>query len=395
MTETERSFKTPPGPVWRTEPFRLFFPLGVLLGAVGVSHWILYATGIISEYSCVLHGAIQMQAFMTAFALGFLLTALPRRTQTAPPSVLELALLAAALGLTTAGALWEEWLVAEAGYGAQFVILLQFAVRRFLGRAAGRKPPAAFVLIPIGVLHGLLGAALIAASSRPGGGAEALGLGLLLVEQGVFLCFVAGVGSLILPLMAGAPPPRDLDASPRESRKALAYAAVGAVLFGSFLLEHWGWSRGGPLLRAVAVASSLGFGGGAGRLPAKPGLHRLLVWAAVWLMPAGLAASALWPDYRVPALHVLFIGGFSLMAFGVATHVTLSHLGAESEALTSPRAIAGLGGLFLLALVTRLAADLGDTYFEHLGWAAAFWLAGAGMWLAYLGPRLLSRGRDG
>jgi hypothetical protein len=55
-----------------------------------------------------------VQAFLTAFALGFLFTALPRRTRSAPPTTGELAAAAGALGLAAAGALAERWVIAEA-----------------------------------------------------------------------------------------------------------------------------------------------------------------------------------------------------------------------------------------------------------------------------------------
>src|SRR5438477_108071 len=81
---------------------------------------------------------------------------------------------------------------------------------------SARRPPAPFVLIPIGALHGLAGAALIAISTTAAGPAWMMGLGRLLVEQGVFLCWTLGVGGLVLPLIGGAPPPPDLGSSPGE-----------------------------------------------------------------------------------------------------------------------------------------------------------------------------------
>src|SRR5262245_34170307 len=327
--ETEQSFRAAVGPPWRAEPFRIFFPLGVIFAWIGVSHWLLYGIGLRATYSCEVHGFIQMQAFMMSFAAGFLLTALPRRTGSAPPSAVEMLLMLAALSTTTAAALDERWWLAQAGYAAAFLILLQFAVRRFLGRTARRRPPAAFVLVPFAMTQGLAGAGLIAAASLRAVDPWAMAFGKLLVGQGVFLCLVMGIGSLILPLMGGSAPPPDLGSSPRESRKAVAYAAAGGLVLASFVLEQSGWPRGGVLLRAAVVAVALASGARAWRTPGKPGFHRRLVWISVWLIPAGLLASALWPDYRVPALHVLFIGGFGLMAFGVATHVSLGHLGLE------------------------------------------------------------------
>src|SRR5581483_5639395 len=163
VAETEASFATPPaGALWRAEPFRLFFPLGVLLGWVGVGHWLLYALGLAATYSCQFHGLVQVESFLMAFATGFLMTALPRRTQTAAPSAVEMVVAAAALVATTGAAAFERWALAEAAYATLFLLLLGFAVRRFVGRAARRRPPAAFVMIPIGALAGLAGAALVA-----------------------------------------------------------------------------------------------------------------------------------------------------------------------------------------------------------------------------------------
>ncbi|HUI27318.1 MAG TPA: NnrS family protein [Candidatus Kryptonia bacterium] len=382
-----RSFLGLPADVWRREPFRLFFPLGVLLAWIGIGHWAVYAVGLTHTYSCSLHGFVQMQGFMVAFALGFLLTALPRRTQTSPPSALELIALAVALIITTVGALVEAWLIAESAYAALLVVVLQFALRRLLGRAAGRRPPAAFVLIPIAVLHGLGGAALIGVSNIDSAPAWTMGFGRLLVEQGVFLCLTTGVGNLVLPLVAGAPPPADFGAAPRERWRALAYTFVGIAIFTSLLLEQLGWLRAGPLLRAAVVI--VGLGGGAWRGLRKAGLHRRLVKLSVWLIPIGLVAAGLFPDYRVPALHILFIGGFALMAFAVATHVALGHLGLDP--LGRPIAVMIAAVMFLLALAARVAADASHTYFDHLAWAAGCWLIGSLAWLIYFGPKLLRR----
>jgi hypothetical protein len=393
VAEAQGSVAQRAGALWRQEPFRVFFPTGVVLAWVGIGHWVLYATGVTATYSCLFHGLVQMQAFMMAFAVGFLFTALPRRTQTAAPTIYELVIAAGALVGTTVAAAGEEWVVAEISYVAVWAILVQFAVRRFVSRAAGRRPPAAFVLIPFALLHGLCGAGLIIASTFRTAPGWTIGLGRLLVEQGVFLCLAVGIGSLVLPLMAGTPPPPDLGASSRERWTVFGYGVAGIMVFVSFLLEQGGFQRSGPLLRAAVVAAGLGVAGGAWRAPGKSGLHRRLVWLSVWLIPAGLVTSALWPAYRIPALHILFIGGFSLMAFGVATHVALAHLDLQELALGSPAPVVVLGVTFTLALLARLAADLSDTYFDHLGWAAALWLVGSAVWLISLGPKLLRPSR--
>ena len=387
--EYAHSAQGSPSSRWRSEPFRILFPLGVICAWIGVGHWLAYATGVTATYSCKFHGIVQMQAFMMAFAVGFLLTALPRRTQAPIVSRTELAAVVVALIVTTAGALAERWIVSEFAYAAIFVILAQFALRRFLSGRANRRPPAAFVLLPIAALHGFAGAILIAAAEFQNAPAWTAGLGRLMVEQGVFLCLAMGIGGLVLPLIGGEPPPPDLGSSPRETRKAIAYALAGVAIFVSLVLEQAGFDRGGPLLRAIVVALGLGLGAGAWRQPGKPGVHRKFVWISVWMTPLGLVVSALWPDYRVPALHILFIGGFSLMAFGVATHVALGHLNLEHLTLGRPIAVIVLGISFLIAMTIRIGADASEAYFSHLGWAAAIWIAGSAVWLIFFGPKML------
>lgn len=390
MEDSGHAFTSAGLPVsrWRSEPFRIFFPLGVLLGWIGVGHWLTYATGITATYSCKVHGLIQMQAFMVAFAMGFLLTAVPSRTRTPAATPTESSAMITALIVSTAAAMAEWWVLSEIAYAGALLLLGQFALRRFIGRGA-RRPPAAFVLVPIAAMQGPGGAALIAAAEYKDMPVWASGLGRLMVEQGVFLCLAVGVGGLILPLIGGAPPPPDLGSSPRETWKALAYGGAGLAIFASLVLEQAGFERGGPLLRAIVVAIGLALGGGVWSVPAKTGVHRRLVWLAAWLMPVGLIVSGLWPDYRVPALHILFIGGFSLLAFGVATHVSLGHLNMERHALGRPIAVVVLGTAFMVALLIRFTADSSETYFAHLGWAAAIWIFGSAVWLIFLGPRLL------
>lgn len=387
--ETEASFSAPPGSVWRTEPFRIFFPLGVVLGWVGVGSWLLYSTGLSPSYSCIRHGLLQMQTFMMAFALGFLLTALPRRTSAPAASRGELGFGVLCLVLTTAALVDDRWILAQVGYLGLLLLLVQFGVRRFLSGAARRRPPAAFVLIPMAVLQGAVGAVVLIVYFARGLPTWSALLAQLLIEQGVFLALVIGIGSLVLPLMSGEPPPADLGSSPRETRRAVAYIAAGLLLVGSLVAEARGADSAGPLLRAVVVAIALGLTARPWRPPGKPGLHRRLALAASWCLPAGLAASAIWPDYRVPALHVAFIGGFGLLTFAVATHVALSHLDLVEAATGHPPAIVAVAVGLVLAMAARVAADGSESYFVHLGWAAGAWILGSAIWLGYVGPKVL------
>jgi uncharacterized protein involved in response to NO len=71
---------------WRQEPFRPFFTLGIVLGALGVIPWLLFSFGELSAWPAELHGLVMTQGFLSALAVGFLGTMLPRRAIRRAPS---------------------------------------------------------------------------------------------------------------------------------------------------------------------------------------------------------------------------------------------------------------------------------------------------------------------
>src|SRR5262249_26392388 len=66
------------------EPFRIFFPLGVLCGIIGVSLWPLYFAKLVTLYPGQAHARIMAYGLFGAFIFGFLGTAMPRMLS-APP----------------------------------------------------------------------------------------------------------------------------------------------------------------------------------------------------------------------------------------------------------------------------------------------------------------------
>jgi len=60
------------------EPFRAFFPVGFILGFLGVAVWPLFFLGGISTYPSTVHARLMVEGFLTCFVFGFLGTAGPR-----------------------------------------------------------------------------------------------------------------------------------------------------------------------------------------------------------------------------------------------------------------------------------------------------------------------------
>jgi hypothetical protein len=85
-------------------------------------------------------------------------------------------------------------------------------------------------------------------------------------------------------------------------------------------------------------------------------------------------------------MHVTFVGGFALLAFSVAAHMTASHLELPRMRDGRPPIVAVLAVALVLAMTARVIADATNTYFEHLAAAGALWIVGTGVWAARLLP---------
>src|SRR5215472_16917670 len=71
------------------EPFRIFFPLGLLLGVIGVALWPLYVCHAIEFYPANAHVRLMIEGLMGSFIIGFLATAGPRLLDASPFTAAE------------------------------------------------------------------------------------------------------------------------------------------------------------------------------------------------------------------------------------------------------------------------------------------------------------------
>src|SRR5471032_1649291 len=145
----------------KPDPYRIFFPLGILLGVAGVSVWPLYSFGLTATYSGRAHALVQTDGFLYAFIAGFLLTAVPRFTGTDAPSRATQICLAATLIVSAAASEFRAFAIGTATFLAAHVMLLTLVARRFAQRR--QRPPPTFVLIGLGLMAGAIGAVLSAA----------------------------------------------------------------------------------------------------------------------------------------------------------------------------------------------------------------------------------------
>jgi len=369
-----------------TDPYRILFPLGILLGVMGVSIWPLYYFGITEGYSGRAHAFVQTDGFLYAFIAGFLLTAIPRFTGTEAPSRRIQYALAVILAACAAVFEFHFFAIGNTLFLAAHTMLITLAVRRF--RRRKQEPPETFSLIGLGLIGGGVGAVIDAGIAWDLIAPSWDLLGKRLLTEGMVLLLVLGVGGFLGPRLLGfAALPKFVPMEKTEpaNRKILLYKVAGLAVLLSLLAEY---GFGFPMmafLRAAVATSVILSAVQPWRSPSVRTTLAWCVWTAHWLVILSLWLVAIAPRYRIDLLHVLFIGGFTLLILAVGTRVTLSH-GGHSLALERASWPLRIGlSTGLVAMLARIGAPFAPTsYFEHLAFAGLLWIGGILFWGFYL-----------
>ena len=382
------------------DPYRIFFPLGILLGIAGVSIWPLYYWGVTSGYSGRAHAFVQTDCFLYAFIAGFLWTAIPRFTGTAAPSRALQYFLASLLVVQTIVFELQYFTAGHLLFIVAHATFISVVVRCFIRRQ--HPPPETFVFVGLGLFAGMAGAIINAGISLQLLAPVLDLLGKRLLTEGMVLLLVLGVGGFLGPRLLGfaqlpnfqnlekisanAKPPRTV------ILKREIYATTGFLLVVSVIAEYGLKLPNLAWLRAAIATLIVLMNIRPWRKPLTRTTLAWCVWTAHWLLIAALWLVVVAPKYRIDFLHVMFIGGFTLLILAVGTRVALSHGGhALTEEFRSwPLRIGLVTGV--VAMFARIGAPFTpDLYFAHLAWAAELWIVGVGIWGIYLLRRILGR----
>jgi len=370
-----------------SDPYLLFFPLGILLGLAGVVIWPLFYFGVISGYWGLSHAFVQADGFLFCFIAGFLLTALPRFTGTEVPSRIAQWSLAAIVLTGSIALELQQYQVGQTAFVFAYAMLFALAARRFLQRHG--PGPETFSLIGLGILTGLFGAVLNALGTWMTLDAGWALAGKRALTEGMTLLLVLGVGGFLGPRLLGfdkfsvvqiagvAPPKGRLLPQPLR----YLYLIGGLLLVFSIVAGYVLGISWMSFVRAIVATIILGLTVEPWRFPAVRSTLSWCVWTANVLTMLGLWLAAILPQYRVDFLHVVFIGGFSLLILAVGMRVVLSHggHGLTSELKNWPLRVGLITGS--IAMLARVGAPFSPkTYSEHLAMAAVLWIIGLGFW---------------
>jgi len=372
------------------EPFRVFFPLGLLLGAIGVALWPLFVWHTISFYPRDAHLRLMIEGLMGSFIIGFLGTAGPRLLDARPFAVSETYLLLA-LQCVCAGLHLNQ----RRNLGDSLFLLTLILFLVFVGKRARTRedfPPPNFVLVILGFVNAIAGILLIFAARRVSSGVFLDQFGSLMLNEGSVLFPILGVGAFFFPKLLGGAKPEAADLNIAMSlwkRRALIAALTGFVIWISFVLEALAWTRSAAIIRGSVVLLYFVFQGHLFEKPSGPPfLAHCFRFGAILLVVA-LFFPAILPTYRLANMHLAFIGGFTIILFTVSTRVIVGHSGQVHLFQRRLKFLIAALLLLIAAMLARVGADFvppdRDT---HLIYAALTWIIAAAVWAWALVPKL-------
>jgi uncharacterized protein involved in response to NO len=373
------------------EPFRLFFPLAVAVGLVGVALWPLHFSGLVAFYPGQSHARVMAYGFFTGFILGFLGTALPRLLSAEPFRAAEIASFVGLYLGTVVCALDNKFFWSD----GLFIVLLGLFCLMLLRRLLMRRdvPPPSFILVGLGLLCGIAGAVLSILVNRWEDAFFCAALQHLLAYQGYMLLPILGVGTFLLPRFFGLPNRQDFKESRRPPpgwlRPFWTAFGVGLLVLGSFGIEVAGWVRLGPGVRLLVSAGYLAcevplYRGGGG-----PNSSSLMLRVGIVFVLLGFAAIIIYPGYRIAMLHLTLVGGFAVITLVVATRVIYGHSGQGKLLQTRSRWLTVAVSLMLLGMITRVTGDfLPKVLYSHYSYGAVLWIIAVLLWSVYVLPKV-------
>lgn len=374
------------------EPFRIFFPAGVLAGIVGVALWPLYFWGATEFYPGQTHARIMACGLFGGFIFGFLGTAMPRMLSANSlriGEVIPLLLLHIAMVIAFAAGKVFFGDVLFLSVVTMFLSCLAF-------RARNRKdtPPPGFVLVGLALLCVMSGAILAVIQNFREMETFWITLQRLLMYQGFVLLPILGIGPFILPRFFGMPNQHDfpemLVPSKDWTKKALLALAIGIIIVGSFFMEANSWHRSAHGVRFAATLLYLFLEMPFHRAPKTNNAFGLAIRLAFLGVLAGFLAVAFFPAYRVTLLHLTLVGGFAVVTFVVATRVVFGHSGNITLLKDRNRWLLVAIGMMLFGMATRMSGDFWPMLMQsHYIYGAIFWIAGALLWSVYVLPKVL------
>lgn len=355
-----------------SNPYRIFFLLGTIGLFAGLFVWIL--TGINNQlYFGRLHAHYMVGIFLMSFIIGFLMTAIPRMSGGRTASEKELIIqLLPMLSAAFWGVLEQDESYFFLSLIVAILILFRFCFSRII--KCPHIVPDVFPMVLIGLLSGLAGAMFSYFDMSD--------IGSRLFYLNFVLCLCVGIGAKLIPMLLR------LQCSGFVRKEE--FFIIGLLLTASCFIEIYYKESLGNFIRAVLITFVF-FRHWKAHI--FNGHNSSLSWGirmAAVSMLFGTIGLWLFPDYRLEAIHLLYVSGFGLLTLMVASRVILAHGNHDLQLEFKNWFIRLPVAMITLAAATRVSAVFIEGGYErHLAYAAFSFLSGCGLWCYFFLPKLL------
>jgi uncharacterized protein involved in response to NO len=358
----------------KQDPFRLFFPLGVLFACLGIAPWVqlLFVPG---GYPSSFHRLMMINGFMLSFVCGFLMTAIPRFTKTFHARSWELATVFSSLVISqifnSLGR--ESWHHGSACLAIFFLML--FLAPRFFRRQA--NPPLTFIFVGLGLI-------LWFASNVAFALGQTNDVWRDIFSSGALLSLVLGIGSRLIPALLGWKTVIESQAPLIENRGRVC---LTWLLMLVFLISYF--SPVSFEIKLVTRSIVVGiFAFSFWHINVFPKVRTPFtwsLWSCSWMIFLSSTFNIFANGQYYHFLHGLLVGGLSLLTLLISLHVVISHSRGDHEYRKNSKLVLIVTILVLVAALTRATATIWPhIYLSHIGYAAATWFTGLLGWLYLL-----------
>jgi uncharacterized protein involved in response to NO len=345
----------------KNEPYRIFFPLGIFYLLWGTMLWLpqIWSVG---SYPVLAHRYLMLNGFTASFIAGFLMTAVPKfsQTKTAEYGEIYVFLIATIFGLVCAFLGKESY--SYMASASQAAIILFFLFRRIAKRKT--NPPYSFVFIFAGLLLWIISALM----------------GIFTVSdafknlhyEGSIAAIILGVGSRLVPGILGHVEIVQTQRAHYETDKPFLLTVplhFYAMIF-FFVMSYFLTDPAGITIRASIVVLVGFFYWKLHHAPKERTALTWNIWFSCWLILLSFILKIFWQDGMIHASHAFFFCGLVLLTLLIATRVLQSH-GPKDKGLENLKVLYAVTFLILLAGATRVSAILmPEYYFRHLGYSS-------------------------
>ncbi|MDD4972892.1 MAG: NnrS family protein [Bacteriovorax sp.] len=345
----------------KKEPYRILFPMGFIYLLWATLLWLpqIWNSG---TYPVLAHRYLMLNGFSASFIAGFLMTAVPKFSQTETAHSKEIIFFISITLLGLLFAFLDKENLSYAASALQAGLILFFLSRRVLKRKV--NPPYSFVFIFVGlvlwIISALMGTFTVSEAFKN------------LHYEGAIASIILGVGSRLIPGILGHAEIIQTQRAHYESDKpfllTVPFHFYAMIFF--FVMSYFLTGPIGIAIRAVIVVCVGFFYWKLYQVPKEKTALTWNIWISCWLILASFLLKAFWQDGLIHASHAFFFCGIVLLTLLIATRVLQSH-GPKDKRLENLKILYVVTILIIFAGATRVSAFLmPENYLRHLGYSS-------------------------